>query len=104
MIDEPDHDSVCGRDLDGAATSTDSKPGALKAGRSVSISIVAILYLLFFCSGMASLICETVWFKQLQFVLGSSTFSVSVVVACFFGGLALGGWLGGRSRTEVITR
>ncbi|MGO9469398.1 MAG: fused MFS/spermidine synthase [Isosphaeraceae bacterium] len=96
MIDEPDHDSVCGRDLDGAATSTDSKPGALKAGRSVSISIVAILYLLFFCSGMASLICETVWFKQLQFVLGSSTFSVSVVVACFFGGLALGGWLGGR--------
>src|SRR6516165_10028809 len=45
---------------------------------------------------MASLICETVWFKQLQFVLGSSTFSVSVVVACFFGGLAFGGWLGGR--------
>jgi len=54
------------------------------------------IYALFFCSGMASLICETVWFKQLQFVLGSSTFSVSVVVACFFGGLAFGGWLGGR--------
>jgi spermidine synthase len=54
-----------------------------------------LLYILFFSSGMASLICETVWFKQLQLVLGSSTFSVSVVVACFFGGLAVGGWLGG---------
>jgi spermidine synthase len=57
---------------------------------------VIYIYMLFLCSGMASLICETVWFKQLQFVLGSSTFSVSVVVASFFGGLAFGGWLGGR--------
>jgi spermidine synthase len=63
---------------------------------SSSRSQAIALYLLFFGSGMASLICETVWFKQLQFVLGSSTFSVSVVVACFFGGLAFGGWLGGR--------
>jgi spermidine synthase len=54
------------------------------------------LYVLFLFSGMASLICETVWFKQLQFVLGSSAFSMSVAVACFFGGLAFGGWLGGR--------
>lgn len=56
---------------------------------------ILYIYMLFMCSGMASLICETVWFKQLQFVLGSSTFSVSVVVASFFGGLAFGGWLGG---------
>jgi spermidine synthase len=53
-------------------------------------------YLMFFCSGLASLICEVVWFKQLQFVLGSSTFAVSVVVACFFGGLGLGSFWGGR--------
>src|SRR5271157_2532253 len=65
-------------------------------GRSFSRFNCITIYALFFCSGMASLICETVWFKQLQFVLGSSTFSVSVVVACFFGGLAFGGWLGGR--------
>src|SRR5262245_30869189 len=57
---------------------------------------VAAVYLMFFCSGMASLICEVVWFKQLQLLLGSSTLSVSVVVACFFGGLACGSWLGGR--------
>lgn len=57
---------------------------------------VTTVYLMFFCSGLASLICEVVWFKQLQFVLGSSTFSVSVVTACFFGGLGLGGIWGGR--------
>jgi predicted membrane-bound spermidine synthase len=68
----------------------------LAAPRMPSISKVhRWLYVLFFFSGMASLTCETIWFKQLQFVLGSSTFSVSVVVACFFGGFAIGGWLGG---------
>jgi predicted membrane-bound spermidine synthase len=56
----------------------------------------AAVYAIFFVSGLASLVCEVVWFKQLQPLLGSSTLSVSVVVACFFGGLALGSWLGGR--------
>ena len=65
-------------------------------GESLPLVPMVLLYSLFFGSGMASLICETVWFKQLQFVLGSSTFAVSVVVASFFGGLAVGGWLGGR--------
>lgn len=50
----------------------------------------ALLYVLFFCSGAASLACEVVWFKQLGLVLGSSTYAASVVVACFFGGLSLG--------------
>ncbi|MEZ6071188.1 MAG: fused MFS/spermidine synthase [Pirellulales bacterium] len=54
------------------------------------------ILVLFFLSGAASLVCEVLWFKQLQHVLGSSTRSASVVVSCFFGGLALGGWLGGR--------
>lgn len=54
------------------------------------------VHVLFFASGVASLICEVVWFKQLQFAIGSSTYSVSVVVACFFGGLAFGSWLVGR--------
>ena len=55
-----------------------------------------MVYAMFFCSGLASLTCEIVWFRQLQFVLGSSTFAVSVVVACFFSGLALGSWWAGR--------
>ncbi|MCH8046618.1 MAG: fused MFS/spermidine synthase [Planctomycetes bacterium] len=54
------------------------------------------VYAVFFLSGAASLICEVVWFKQLQFILGSSTFATSVVVASFFSGLGLGSWLCGR--------
>jgi hypothetical protein len=47
-------------------------------------------------SGAASLILQVLWFKQLQFVLGSATVSVSVTVASFFFGLSLGSALGGR--------
>jgi len=54
------------------------------------------IHLVFLASGAASLIFQVIWFKQLQFVLGSSTFAVSVTVASFFFGLSLGSWLGGR--------
>jgi spermidine synthase len=54
------------------------------------------IHLMFLASGAAALIYQIIWFKQLQFVLGSSTFAVSVTVASFFLGLSLGSWLGGR--------
>src|SRR5262249_13434325 len=62
------------------------------------------IYLMFLASGAASLIYQVVWFKQLQFVLGSSTFAVSMTVASFFFGLSIGSWLGGRlaDRTERL--
>ncbi|MDW4736285.1 hypothetical protein NQ293_25785, partial [Escherichia coli] len=44
---------------------------------------------IFLASGAASLILQVLWFKQLQFVLGSATVSVSVTVASFFFGLSL---------------
>jgi spermidine synthase len=55
-----------------------------------------IIHGLFFASGAASLMLQVVWFKQIQFVLGSSTFAISVTVAAFFLGLSAGGFLGGR--------
>jgi predicted membrane-bound spermidine synthase len=55
-----------------------------------------LIHFMFLASGAASLIYQVIWFKQLQFVLGSSTFAVSVTVASFFFGLSLGSWLGGR--------
>jgi len=55
-----------------------------------------VIHLMFLASGAASLVYQVIWFKQLQFVLGSSTFAVSVTVASFFFGLSLGSWLGGR--------
>jgi spermidine synthase len=56
----------------------------------------ATLLVIYFCSGVAALTLQVVWFKQLQFVLGSSTLSVSVTVASFFFGLSIGSLLGGR--------
>lgn len=60
--------------------------------RRFRASVAAI----FFASGAASLILQVIWFKQLQFVLGSATFSVSVTVASFFLGLSVGSAAGGR--------
>ena len=56
---------------------------------------------IFFASGAASLTLQVLWFKQLQFVLGSATVSVSVTVASFFFGLSLGSALGGRIADTV---
>ncbi|MGY3443721.1 MULTISPECIES: fused MFS/spermidine synthase [unclassified Bradyrhizobium] len=56
---------------------------------------------IFLASGAASLILQVLWFKQLQFVLGSATVSVSVTVASFFFGLSLGSALGGRIADKV---
>jgi spermidine synthase len=62
---------------------------------------VAAIYVMFLASGVASLIYQVVWFKQLQFVLGSSTFAVSMTVAGFFFGLSIGSWLGGKLADQV---
>jgi spermidine synthase len=56
---------------------------------------------IFFASGAASLILQVLWFKQLQFVLGSATVSVSVTVASFFFGLSMGSACGGRIADAV---
>ncbi len=56
----------------------------------------AIVYLLFFASGIAALIYQMVWTKLLTLVFGVTFLAVSTVLTCFFGGLALGSFLGGR--------
>jgi predicted membrane-bound spermidine synthase len=60
------------------------------------------IHLMFLASGAAALIYQVIWFKQLQFVLGSSTFAVSVTVASFFFGLSLGSWFGGRLADRLL--
>ena len=49
--------------------------------------------LLFVGSGAAALIYEVVWFQLLQFVIGSSSLSLGVLLATFMGGMGLGSWL-----------
>ncbi len=52
------------------------------------------LSLLFFFSGCAALIYETVWFHHVQLVVGASSISVAVLLCSFMGGMALGSaWL-----------
>src|SRR4026209_2598786 len=51
------------------------------------------LLALFFASGCAALIYETVWFYLVQLVVGASSISVAVLLCAFMGGMALGSWL-----------
>lgn len=51
------------------------------------------LLVLFFASGCAALIYETVWFYLVQLVVGASSISVAVILSAFMGGMALGSWL-----------
>ncbi len=52
--------------------------------------------LLAFLSGAPALICEVVWTRQVGLLAGHQIGAISVVVATFFGGLALGSFALGR--------
>ena len=54
---------------------------------------MARLLVLFFASGCAALIYETVWFYLVQLVVGASSWSVAVLLCAFMGGMAIGSWL-----------
>ena len=54
---------------------------------------MARLLVLFFASGCAALIYETVWFYLVQLVVGASSWSIAVILCAFMGGMALGSWL-----------
>lgn len=56
---------------------------------------------LFFLSGISGLIYETVWFRMLIRVFGTTLEATSAVLAVFMGGLALGAWLAGK-RTDGL--
>jgi len=58
------------------------------AGRSLPL-----LLLLFVGSGCAALIYEIVWFQLLQLVIGSSAYSLGVLLGTFMGGMCLGSLL-----------
>jgi spermidine synthase len=68
------------------------KAAGVEAAKSLSppISLPRWAALCFFASGVAGLLYETVWSKQLSYLLGSSLEAVATVVAAFLGGLALG--------------
>lgn len=63
--------------------------------------MTALLCLIFFLSGAAALLFETLWFHQAGLALGNSVWASSVVLAGFMGGLALGNGLAARLGDRV---
>lgn len=45
------------------------------------------------CAGVASLLYEVLWIRQLGLSLGSTAVATSVMLSAFLGGLALGSWI-----------
>ncbi len=59
------------------------------------------LALLFFVSGAAGLIYESIWSRELHRIFGTSQFAIATVLAAFMTGLALGGALGAKYAPKV---
>ncbi len=55
-----------------------------------------LIYFLFFISGLASLIYEIIWGRQLVLIFGSTTNSLIATISAFLGGLALGSLIAGK--------
>ena len=65
--------------------------------QSTRFFLIASLFVL---SGIAALMYQIVWFKHLSYFLGNTTYSQSIVLATFMGGLAIGSWWWGKKADE----
>jgi spermidine synthase len=63
-----------------------------------------LLYLLAFGSGLAALIYEGLWMRRFALLCGGGALASALTVAALFGGLGLGGLLGGRLRAARPAR
>ena len=54
------------------------------------------IFVCFFFSGLAGLIYQLIWVRQLGLVFGTTVFAVTTVLTTFFSGLALGAALFGK--------
>jgi spermidine synthase len=61
----------------------------------------AIVLLIFLLSGIAGLVYEVVWTRQLVLVFGNTTQAISAILTGFFAGMAVGSVLGGRLADRV---
>ena len=59
------------------------------------------ILLIFVLSGAAGLMYEVVWSRQLVLVFGNTTQAVSTILTGFFGGMAIGSFVGGRIADRV---
>src|SRR5437016_7170053 len=59
-------------------------------GNEQRTTIAAALSVVFFLSGAASLLFETLWFRLSGLVVGNSAWASAIVLASFMAGLAIG--------------
>jgi spermidine synthase len=78
-----------------------ARPSAPAVDRTGRRRPVAALLVLFVLSGAAGLVYEVVWARQLVLVFGNTSQAVSTILTGFFGGLAIGGAVGGRLADRV---
>ena len=64
-------------------------------------AVLPALSAVFFISGTAALIFETLWLRQAGLAVGNGVWATSLVLASFMGGLALGNALAGRYGERV---
>ncbi|HET7028582.1 MAG TPA: fused MFS/spermidine synthase [Candidatus Limnocylindrales bacterium] len=60
-----------------------------------------VLLAIFVLSGVAGLVYEVVWARQLVLVFGNTTQAISAILTGFFAGMAIGSWVGGRIADRV---
>ncbi|MHC4648551.1 MAG: hypothetical protein ACYTBJ_24095, partial [Planctomycetota bacterium] len=70
-------------------------------GRRASVNWIMVIY---FASGVCSLIDEVVWVRLLKLTLGNTVYATSIVVSVFMGGLALGALVMARYCDRVRAR
>ena len=63
-----------------------------------------LLYVLAFGSGLAALVYEGLWMRRFALLCGGGAVASALTVAALFGGLGLGGLLGGRIRAARPAR
>ena len=65
-------------------------------GQDLEQSEQKALLVLFFFSGVSSLVYQVVWARMLTVVFGTTLLATSTVLSAFMAGLALGSWVLGR--------
>ncbi len=62
------------------------------------------IMIIYFFSGVCSLIDEVVWVRLLKLTLGNTVYASSIVVSVFMGGLALGALIMGQFADRIKKR
>lgn len=62
----------------------------------------ALLFTLFLFSGMAALVYEVLWMKELGLLFGNTAYAVATTLSVFFLGLSVGGYTWGRISRNLV--